>query len=296
MMDCQMLKERLLTGLRDWTEVRPLNDGGCLVVLPFWDDSGDPITVCVSTNEGRTVIDDGGSVAGLLFSLGQHDETTPAFKLLESLQRTHGLELDFGEGLVKLSVDEGDIYDGIAEMAKVVMAVHTVAPHIRVNRRSTRSFGPRLRSKITQRYRQMQVLDLVERRHRIDGAKVEGWPIDFRWSIGSNGQSKSVHVVAADLGVVEPLDKAQKVVALSLDTRVQRRREQGQLRVVFETRAGSSASAEAGEFLRFHGHELAYEVFDWGITDESSNFFTMAANELMSQAGEPWGSAMARRC
>ena len=292
MMDCQVLKERLQNGLSNWTEVRPLRDGQCLVVLPFWDNSGDPISVCVSIREGLAMVDDGGAVAGLLFSLGQHEETTPGFKLLESLQRSHGLELDFGEGLVRLTVNESDIYDGVAEMAKVVMAMLTVAPHMREHQRNARSYGPRLRSKIAQRYQQMKVLSLVERHHRIDGAKVEGWPIDFRWPIGSNGQPKSVHVVAADLAVAEPMNKAQKVVSLSLDTRAQRERAQDQLRVVIETGANDTASMEAGEFLRFYGDSLAYELFDLGITNESSNFFRMSEEEIIGHASARWRDTM----
>ena len=69
-----------------------------------------------------------GSIAGLLFSLGQDGQDTPAFKLLRDLERTHGLEIDFDEGLVRISVEESNLYDGIAEMAKVVLAMHTVAP------------------------------------------------------------------------------------------------------------------------------------------------------------------------
>ena len=291
-MDCQLLKEHLQAKLMDSTEVRPLGNGQCLVVLPFWDDAGDPISVCVSTEGGRTMVDDGGSVAGLLFSLGQHEVTTPAFKLLEALQRSHGFQLDFDEGLVQLPVNESDIYEGVAEMAKAVMSMHTVTPHMRVSRRSRRSYGPRLRSKISQRYRRMKVWDMVERNQQISGAKVERWPIDFLWTIGSNGQSRFVYVVTADLDVAEPMTKAQKVVSLSLDTQSQRQRAQTQLRVVIETGANDIDSSEASEFLRFYGESLEYELFDFSLTDESSDFYKMSENELIAQADARWKATM----
>lgn len=129
-MDCQRLKERIHGGFSDWTKVIPLDSGECLVRLPFWDNEGDPIELTVAVEAGRATIDDAGSIAGLLFSLGQDDEDSSAFKLLKDLGRTHGLEIDFDEGLVRVSVEESNLYDGIAEMAKVVLTMHTVTPLI----------------------------------------------------------------------------------------------------------------------------------------------------------------------
>ena len=155
----------------------PLDSGECLVRLPFWDGEGDPVELTVAISSGQATIDDAGSVAGLLFSLGQDDQATPAFKLLDDLQRTHRFEIDFDDGLIRVSVPENHLYDGIAEMAKVVLAMHTVVPHIRVSPRRVGSYGPRLRSKITRRYRQLKILDMVERSYPLAGATHTDWPV-----------------------------------------------------------------------------------------------------------------------
>ncbi len=131
-MDYQQLEESIQGELSDWTKVIPLDSGECLVRLPFWDGDGDPIELTVAVELGHATIDDAGSIAGLLFSLGQDDQDAPAFRLLEDLKRTHGLEIDFDEGLVRVSVEESNLYDGIAEMTKVVLAMHTVAPLIAI--------------------------------------------------------------------------------------------------------------------------------------------------------------------
>ena len=131
-MDFQRLEESIQGGFSDWTKVISLDSGECLVRLPFWDGDGDPIELTVAVEAGRATIDDAGSIAGLLFSLGQDDQDAPAFRLLEDLKRTHGLEIDFDEGLVRASVEESNLYDGIAEMTKVVLAMHTVAPLIAI--------------------------------------------------------------------------------------------------------------------------------------------------------------------
>ena len=132
-MDYQQLEESIRAGFSDWTKVILLDSGECLIRLPFWDSDGDPIELTVAVELGRATIDDAGSIAGLLFSLGQDDQDAPAFKLLEDLKRTHGLEIDFDEGLVRVSVEESNLYDGVAEMAKIVLAMHTVAPLITIH-------------------------------------------------------------------------------------------------------------------------------------------------------------------
>ena len=271
----------------------PLGSGECMVRLPFWDGAGDPIELTVTVSSGRATIDDAGSVAGLLFSLGQDDQASPAFKLLDDLQRTHKFEIDFDDGLVRLSVAEDNLYDGVAEMTKVVLAMNTVVPHIRVAPRRIGSFGPRLRSRISRRYRELKILDMVERSYPLEGATVPDWPVDFHWSVGTNGNSYAVNVVAADLAVSDPSLKAHKIAALSVDTREHHQSRDDQLRVVIESQDGNSQSREARDFLRFHSDALRYRVFDFRQRSEYADFFTLSVEELMRDSSEQWEDFMA---
>ena len=147
-MDCEKTLELIRTKLGEGTHLRKFTDRECLIRLPFWDNVGDPIEISVSTDGVRATIDDAGAIAGILFSLGQHTQDTPAFKLLMNLERAHGLEVDFNEGLLKVSVPDKDLYYGVAELTKIVLALHTVTPHIRVAPRRMKSLGgKRLRFK-----------------------------------------------------------------------------------------------------------------------------------------------------
>ena len=294
-MNCQTILESIRGGLSDWTRVIPLDSGECLVRLPFWDGAGDPVELTVAVEEGRATIDDAGSIAGLLFSLGQDEQRTPAFKLLEDLGRTHGLEIDFDEGLVKVSLAEGDLYDGITEMAKVVLAMHTVVPHMRVSQRRLGSFGPRLKSRVARKYRELDILDLLERSYPLAGATVSNWPIDFHWSVGRNGNSYDVNVVTADLNVAQPLEKAQKIAALSIDTREQHQPGIGLLRVVIESQDDNAQALKAQEFLRFHSDELDYRVFDLRSQDESSEFYDSSVRELTTDIPGSWAELLSSK-
>ena len=294
-MNCKWLEERLRAGFSEWSKVRSLDSGECLVRLPFWNGEGDPIDLTVAVDGGRAVISDTGSIAGILFSLGQDHEGTPAFKLLENLAKAHNLEINFDDGLVNLSIPEDDIYAGIAEMAKVALTMETAVPHIRVSPRRAASFGPRLRSRVARRYRDLEILHLVERSYPLAGATVSEWPIDFHWSVGRNGSSYDVNVVAADLGVSDPFAKAHKIVSLSVDTREQHRPDNGRLRVVLESQDDNSLALEAEEFLRFHSRELDYRVFDLRHRDDSSEFYDASVRELTTNLPDPWVALISSR-
>ena len=295
-MDCKVLEERIRSGFSQWTRVQSRSPGVCTVTLPFWDDSGDPFRLTVSVENGRVLVDDAGSVAGLLFSLDQHEEGTPAFKLLEDLERSHQFEVDFDEGLIKLSVAEDDLYKGLSRMAKLVFSLHTVVPHMRVVRRRTSSLGPRLRSKIVRRYRELEILDQVERNHEVESSAGPNWTVDFHWLVGSNGFPHGVNVVAADLGVADPLAKAHRIVSLSVDLGDRLRRGADQLRVVFETGNDNPLSVEAGQFLRFHSDRLTYDVFDLQIADDASRFYEVSVRELTRSIEESWRTLMVPQC
>ena len=237
----------------------------------------------------RATIDDTGAIAALLFSLGQHMEGTPAYRLLENLERSHNLHIDFDEGLVKISAPIEFLYDGIVELLKVVLALDIVVPHIRVAPRRMRSSGgPRLKSKIRSQYRESKILHLVDPDFQIDGETVQGWPVDFHWSIQSNGNKHDINVVAADLSVSDPLEKAQRIAALSMDTHSKHSEGAGNLRVVMETQSGDSRAKEAGQFIRHYSKELEYEVFDFSENRERTEFFRTAMDEITGQVGAPW--------
>ena len=130
-MDCEKTLDMIRAKLGEETRLSKSTDKGCLIRLPFRDNEGALVVISVSTGGQRATIDDAGAVAGLLFSLGQDAPAAPAFRLLRDLEQAHGLEIDLGKGLIKISVPEENFYDAVAELDKVILALHTVTPHLR---------------------------------------------------------------------------------------------------------------------------------------------------------------------
>ena len=102
------------------------------VTLPFHDGMGDPVTLGITTrsNGQWTSVDDQGAAAGLLFSMSQEEENSPAFRLMKAITQTHGVIIDFNEGALRLEHREGlTLTDAVSLMGKVILAILTAAPH-----------------------------------------------------------------------------------------------------------------------------------------------------------------------
>ena len=294
-MNCEETLELIRRRLGEGTQLRRFTDTECLIRLPFWDNYGDPIEISVSTDGTSATIDDAGTVAGLLFSLGQHTQDTPAYKLLRNLERAHGFEVDFNEGLLKVSVPDQDLYDGVAEFTKVILALHTVTPHIRVPASRMKSLGGRrLKSRIREEYETRGIFALVEPDFEVAGVTIPYWHADFHWSVAVDDDSQTeVYVVATDLNVAEPLRKAERITAFSLDTKVLP--SMVGIRVVMDVNENNVHATEAAKFLRHHSGDLRYRVFDFGNEPERSEFLDTSVEEILGDAGAGWRDIWARR-
>jgi len=231
-------------------------------------------------------INDAGTVAGHLFSLGQHTQDTPAFKLLKELTSAYKLELDFDEGVVKTTTNSNTFVDRLMDLVKVIVTMITATPHIRIQAHRFRLFGPRLRTKIRKHYSQRHILRFVEHDYEIGGQVIKSWPIDFHWRLSELNRMREVFIVAVDLNVQEPLRKAERVTAFALDT--YRNIRDNDLRIVMDRHGHNSTSDEAAEFLREHSKKLSYNVYDFEKSHERESFLQQSADELLGDLSKDW--------
>lgn len=127
----EVVEQAFLDGAAAFTYTRIINEDDCILRLPFRDSEGDPIFIGVTRQDDAFKVNDGGTIAGHLFSLDQHDEGKPVYELVMALQQAHGLRIDFDEGLVYLHCDEPGLYDAITTLAKIVITVFTAGAHLR---------------------------------------------------------------------------------------------------------------------------------------------------------------------
>jgi hypothetical protein len=283
---CEELKEQVKGFLANGVKVRPIKDDGCLLQIPFHDAYGDPIRVALHKSGDSIILHDAGVIAGHLFTLGQHTQDTPAFKLLRNLEKAYGLQLDFDNGRVTTTVIENQIGDALMDFSKVILTMITAIPHIRVEPHRLKPIGQRLRAKIKNQYKQANILDLVEHDYSLSGETVESWPIDFHWWIKRDDHIEQIYVVAVDLDVTEALVKAAKVTTLALDA--QRSLTYDKLRIVLDSHGENSNARIATSLMKNHSKKLQYDIYDFGQDEDKRTFIRQSVDEITGELGEHW--------
>lgn len=286
MQNCDVLLRLMREQLEDALRVRSLDRGGCVLQIPFCDQAGDPLRLLVRLEGNRYIVEDAGTIAGHLFSLGQHTQDTPAYKLLHELIKAHEFEIDLNEGRVGTIVQEYELIDRVLDLAKVIITIVTATPHMRVRAHRLRRVGSRVRAKIRQNYTEMRILHLVEPYYELSGTAVETWPIDFHWRVQQDNRMRDIYILAVDLDVAEPLQKVNYLTALAVD--VKSMLNESSLRVVADAHGQNSEAAIAMRFLQQHRRVLGYALFDFGNDSERNRFLEQSVDEILSEQGTEW--------
>ena len=262
----------------------PIRDDEWEFSVPYGDQRGDPLLFSIRCQDDMVAMDDGGAIAGLLFSMDQDVEGTPAFDLLASLAERHKLLLDYDEGFVKRVCRLDEVAEVLPMFTRVVLTVLTASPHVGSKSSSRRSYSSRnkLRQLVLSSYREWKLDSYVFRGGQIRGKSQDNqWKTDFHYP-KSNGYGirQSVYVVTTDLENGNPLSKAHKVSSLALDTRNARAHDD--LRIVIHTGiADKKATFRAASLIREHEATLNYNVFDFTHESDRMQFMEIAQEELV---------------
>ena len=249
---------------------------------------GDPLWLVIRCDDEGMTIDDRGAVAGLLFSLDQDEQHAPAFRLLSSLAQWSNFTIDYDEGVMRGNCSFDSVANVLPNFIKIVQTILVAAPHSeKKTRPRRRSLGPRLRRRIYDYCKEKDILDRIDRRSYIRGSAKQEWPTDFHWRKFSNRSRRNVFVLTTDLGIQDPMRKAERVSILALDTR--HGRASHDLRVVIDSEDFNGDEAVvAANLIREQGQELHYTVFDYSNSEDRKSFLTQADSELLTMAAKRW--------
>lgn len=300
---CEELKAQLIQYLTSTVDVKLTRNGGCALRTPFFDSDGDPIHVIVYQDGDSVRIEDTSTIAGHLFTLGQHALSTPAFRLLSDTVRAYGCALDFDHGTVVLNTKRDNLLDGVMDLAKIIVTMVTATPFIRVQPHRAKPGGyRRLRTRIKREYESRNILRFVEDTYELRGISGVPWPIDFHWwtdepAVASfvaqsaaeeqrriesplSAVRQHVYVVTANFNVHEPMAKANYLTTLAVDA--QRQSSADELRIVVDHQ--NPKGSEALSLLRTHSDKLGFRLYDFDVDDEREFFVTQSVKEITERA------------
>ncbi len=269
----------LQAGLTGKTEVVREN-GAYRIIIPFTDYMKDTVEIYASLKDELVHLDDMGHTAGLLFSLGQHAEGTPAHQLVKNLSRAYNIKVDYDRGILSQKIPTTDM-SSMLDFVKVVISLQTALPELR-QYKVTRTRRSRLATRIAKDVQQLSMPTYVERQVEVTGKHLK-WIVNYRYT-QREPEDVDILLIAADLGLRAPRIKAEHVLTMALD--LMELDHKHDLRVVYETNGsinGSPARA-AGQLIEDSQYHLNYKAYNYGDLNKKGEWMNLTLQELLPLA------------
>jgi hypothetical protein len=269
----------LQVNLSEQTQIISRN-GGVKVVLPFSDYAGDPVEILVDLHDNCVSVNDLGHVAGILFTLDQHTEHTPAHQLVKNLAETYHITMDYDQGVLRQDIDIQNGTEDIFNFFKVLIALQTVIPELRQQKK--KGIG---RSRLAVRLgKEIKPLKLphhsIQKQVEIPGKHLN-WVINYKYPLKRGEDWIDVLVVATDLGFKDPLAKAEHVITLATDLSELNGRKD--LRIVYEVQDNEiySDAWRAAGLIEGSKDKLNYKVYNFANQKQHGDLLSLTVQELL---------------
>ena len=193
--------------------------GGCKVMLPIQEPSGDIISVVVERDDGgsRYRVTDGGRINGLLFASGPAGSSAVDRHEVRAVAERASLTFDDDRRNFYVHADDQTLAYWVFEVGR---SIATVAGMIPRGRRRTRSrrLSTQVIAQLNKELLNQGLRDRVIGPRRVQGVTMAQRRVDLTYRAGAGtGHPRDVFVIAADLGQVNPLRPAQRSIIAAHD-------------------------------------------------------------------------------
>ena len=288
------LKNLIDRQFSDWMGVSPhrmiSGDEVCKVTLPLLEPSGDVISVYVANGEQEIIVHDGGHIAGLLFESRPKGPTKQDQEVVDGLLSDSGLRKDSGTGLVNIETNEDGLRYWLMELGRVIALVPALIPTPPVQRRSngTRRRMGRTARELTCRLHQEGYIHAITPQRTVQGITNRSHWVDLSYTAsdigfeGSKGISpRIVYILAVDLDVARPVDKAGRSIIAANDLVCSTTEEyQVDVRMVYGFGKADGVQEPAAKLLSATGEKSSFSSYSWDDKEEQSEFLTRVGQEL----------------
>ena len=293
-MNPEHLKAVIDRQFSEWMKVslHQVDDGEkvCRVILPLWESSGDVATVYVTERDGQTVIDDGGHISGLLFESGLSGARKQDRDLVERLLFDSGLKKNPDTGVVHVETTEAGLRYWLIELGRVIALVPELIP---VTSPTWSKTGPsRTRGRTAREVRNRLVHSgfskVINSSQKVRGVSNRIHTMDLSYStppsplaLGETGFMRTVHVMAVDLDVSKPLEKADRSIGIANDL-IWATDEDGVIEVTMVYSFGREEGVDepAAKLLATAGEKLPFNSYSWDDTEGQNRFLTDVSQDL----------------
>ena len=301
MLVCTSLRESMAKRINSFLD--GYEDGqSCVLTVPWLDSLGEPLRLVVSLNDNSARVDDDGAIFFAIGRLSVLSETQrhSVEQFVEEFLSMHGLSWNKDDRVVEMKLDPEPLPTTLLYFAQTIGGCMSALPVITAQSLEKgsegRSLGPRLATKLSREIeawvKQYQgphrrdILRRVKRRHPVEGAANPNWKVDFFYEpllrIPTQLQEPPVVLITVDLGVKEPLFKAEHAVTMCRDIALKDRGYA--VRLAFSGDGRNGESHVAREIIKTLSKDTyyPYDLDDSGVNTRFSN---LLKSEIV---GEPW--------
>lgn len=262
----------------------------CRVILPLWESSGDVVTVYVTERDGQTVIDDGGHISGLLFESGLGGLRKQDRDLVERLLSDSGLKKNPDTGVVHVETAEAGLRYWLIELGRVIALVPELIPVTSPTWSKTSPSRTRGRTarEVRNRLVHSGFSKAISPSQKVRGVSTRFHTMDLSYStplsplaLGETGFMRTVHVMAVDLDVAKPLEKADRSIGIANDL-VWATDEDGVIDVTMVYSFGREEGVDepASRLLATAGERSSFNSYSWDDIEEQNRFLTSVGQYL----------------
>ncbi len=273
--------DKLRRYLQDNIEVVQLRNG-VLVTFPFQGAEGDRIEIALTRTDHGLVVDDLGHTAGLLFAINEHARDAAGHSLVKSLSGEYRITMDYDYGLLARKLASWDDIEGVLEFLQVVVSAQTTVPCLH-RRSESKKRGSRLGAQLGRDIRPLRWRGQVQRLVEVPGLR-DSWLVEYKYAKKAGSRSEEICIVASDLTVVQPKQKAEHVLALATD--LLRASERPELRIVYGLNGHGPGTQpqRAAALIEGYQSEIGYQSFNYSNQEQREHLKRITEAEIAETA------------
>ena len=296
-MNCESLKSIIDRQFSDWMMVKPhkLADGGetCRVTMPLLEPNGDVIDVYLTEKNGRFRVSDGGHISGLLFELSYGKPTQTHWNIVDRQLYHTGMKKDLATGLVYVEADESSLRYWMTELAQLIAVLPHLLPKPSLSRPyslteknlSSLPKSPKIVCEVSEKLNEAGFDDAIQFNETVSGQTGIKRQVDFVYTTRQLGfgVEKAVYILAFNLDVKNPLEKAGRKLAVANDLAWSTPSYSDwivDVRLVYSLRAGTWDDAPEARLLTAAGEKTELSSYWWDSPDQQGRFIADVSKDL----------------
>lgn len=283
-MDCNQLLQTVTTQFLQRTKVR-LAGSTCVVEMPLLEASGDVINIYVEEQGDHLKIHDGGHIAGLLFEAGPAGASATDRRAVHTLVRDSGLSRDAETGVVFAIAERSALVYWMFEIGRTMVTASAMTPTTTPRRRAGRRLGPKVAQQIIQRLIAEGLMWAITPGTSVQGITEQPRHVDLSYTIPKNPMKTqpdtSVFIITLDLDVANPMDKANRGLAVATDLGGTAGDDNDvDVRIVHSSGGANASADRAKRLIKAAAGKHLLKDYSWDEPEEREGFLSIVAQEV----------------